>query len=377
MVQPPAAIRVAIDAHAVGRRQTGNETYVVNLVEALARRPDVQPVVYVDAGVGWPGDPIVTASLKPLRASMPQIRIPIELPWRVRRDGAQLLHVQYVAPPVAPVPIVTAIHDVSFEDVGGLSSPATRLRLKTFVRLTARRSARVLTLSEFTRSRIVHHYGLDPHRIIVAPAGVSARWRPMEPTEARIQVAGRVAGLDLPARFVLVVGNLHPRKNVPRLIRAVDLVRRRGASDLGLVIAGQAGWRADEVEREIARMRGADWIVRTGYIDGDTLVALYSASAVVAYPTLYEGFGLPVLEGLACGAIVVASGTTSIPEVAGDAAILIDPTDDDSLADGLERAIEDEALRVTLRAAGLERARAYTWEACAQATVRAYREALA
>jgi glycosyltransferase involved in cell wall biosynthesis len=371
MVQVPVT-RVAIDAHVVGTRKTGNETYVVNLVDALVRRNDVDPIVYVNNRVPWPGDLATALHVRSLRLSAPQLRIPIELPYRIFRDRARLLHVQYVAPPILSVPIVAAIHDVSFEDVDGLFSSATRLRLRATVRLTARRAARILVLSEFTKSRIIHHYGIAPERIVVAPAGVGPRWQALAPSI----VKERLTGLSLPERFVLVVGNLHPRKNVPRLIRAVHRVRRSGARDVGLVIAGQPGWHSGEVDREIERVRGSDWIHRLGYVSDDALVALYNAATIVAYPSLYEGFGLPVLEGLACGAVVVTSSTTSIPEVAGDDAILVDPRDDAAVAAGIERGIADDSLRDVLRAAGPKRARIFTWDACGKATVRAYREAL-
>jgi glycosyltransferase involved in cell wall biosynthesis len=314
---------------------------------------------------------MLSPRLRPLRLRAPQLRIPVELAFRVKADKADLLHVQYVAPFVR-LPVVTAIHDVSFEDLAGLFSRATTWRLRASVRLSARRSAAVVTLSDFTRERLLHHYDLRPERVIVAPAGVSPKWRRLPPNE----VARRLEGLDLPPRFVLAVGNLHPRKNIPRLIRSVARMRRAGLGDVGLVVAGQPGWRADDVDAAILEVRGVGWVRLTGYVSDPVLEALYNAALVVAYPSLYEGFGLPVAEALAIGAVVVASDSTSIPEVAGDAAVLVDPNDDDALTAGLERAATDEELRARLAEAGPRRAAGLTWEACAEATVRAYRVAL-
>jgi glycosyltransferase involved in cell wall biosynthesis len=290
---------------------------------------------------------------------------------RARADHADVLHVQYVAP-ITRLPVVTAIHDVSFEDVPGLFSRLTTWRLKATVRLSAVRSAAVVTLSEFTRARVIHHYGLAPERVVVAPAGVSGRWRRLDERE----MLARLEGVMLPPRFVLAVGNLHPRKNIPRLIRAVDRLRRSGLDDVGLVLAGQTAWHAVEVDEAIRRVGGSDWVVRPGYVPDAVLEALYGAALVVAYPSLYEGFGLPVAEALAIGAVVVASNTTSIPEVAGDAAVLVDPSDDDAIADGLRAAATDMALRERLHEAGPRRAAELTWGACAAATMEGYRLAL-
>ena len=370
MTATSPAIRPALDAHVVGRRKTGNETYVVNLASALARRPDVQPLAYVDAGVIWPLPD--GPETRELRWRAPFLRIPVELPIRARRDHCDLLHVQYVAPPIARMPIVTAIHDVSFEDVPGLFPRRTELRLKLSVRFSARRSQAVITISEFTRSRIAHHYHMDPDRIVVTPLAVGAQWRSMPKDEA----LARLADLSLPASFVLAVGNLHPRKNIPRLVRAVAAARRAGAGDLHLVLAGQRWWRMGEIDRAIEEESAGNWVHFLGYVDDSSLVALYSCADVVAYPSLYEGFGLPVLEALACGAVVVASNTTAIPEVAGDAALLVDPQDVTAMADAIATAITDEETRARLRrAAPLQTAR-FTWDRCADLTVGAYRTAL-
>jgi glycosyltransferase involved in cell wall biosynthesis len=363
-------IRPAIDAHVVGRRKTGNETYVVNLADALARRPDCRPLAYVDAGVVWPrpGGP----ETRELSWRSPLLRIPVELPRRARQDRCDLLHVQYVAPPIPRLPIVTMIHDVSFEDVPGLFPRLTELRLKLTVGHAARISRALVTVSEFTRGRIAHHYHVDPERVFVTPNGVGEQWRPLPEDAARV----RLAGFALPESFVLAVGNLHPRKNIPRLVRAVGAARRAGAGDLHLVLAGQPWWRTGEVDAAIEQAAAGGWVHRLGYVDQDSLVALYSTAGVVAYPSLYEGFGLPVLEALACGAVVVASNTTSIPEVAGEAAILVDPTDEQAMAGALARALTDEATRAQLRRAAAVQLARYTWERCAELTFGAYTAAL-
>lgn len=367
---PAGVIRVAIDAHVVGRRGTGNETYIVNLANALAARSDIEPLVFVDGDAVWPGPG--EPPLYRLRTRTPLARIPIELPIAVRRAGVAALHVQYIAPPFAGLPVVTSIHDLSFEDVPGLFRRLTELRLKTFVRRSARQSASVVTISEFTKARLIHHYGLDPDRIFVTPLAVTGRWKPLDSEEC----ARRLHGLDLTSPFVLAVGNLHPRKNLPRLIRAVAAVRRASLDDLRLVLVGQRGWRAEKVDSAVAAVDGGAWVRFAGFVDDDTLQALYATARVVAYPSLYEGFGLPVLEALACGAVVVASNAAAIPEAAGSAAVLVDPTRDQAIVEGLLRATTDESLRTQLATAGPRHAAEFTWERCAEQTVAAYRAAI-
>jgi alpha-1,3-rhamnosyl/mannosyltransferase len=168
---------------------------------------------------------------------------------------------------------------------------------------------------------------------------------------------------------------MHPRKNIARLIRAVGAARSSGLPDLALVLAGKKLWGNAAIDAEVARA-SEGWIHFTGYIPEAALVALMSRAAVVAYPSIYEGFGLPVLEALACGAVVVAGNRSSIPEVAGDAARLVDPTSDDEMAAALLEAATDRELRARLSAAGPRRAAAFTWDRCAELTTMAYRTVL-
>lgn len=368
--EPP--IRVALDAHVVGHQKGGNETYVLALAEGLAARPDVQLLAYVDRGSSWPGDPAVGRSLRPLVSGRPHLRIPFELPVRAARDGADLLHVQYVAPPLSRTPVVTAIHDVSFVDVPGLLPVAMRIRLRALVGLAVRQSAAVVTPSAFTRERLLDRFDIDPARVFITPPAQ----RPRNATPDHDGGRARSAGPALPEAYVLYVGGLHPRKNVARLVAAVAGARARGA-DVGLVLAGSTGGRAADVESAIYSNDAAAWVRRLGYVDDETLAGLYRRARVVAYPSLYEGFGLPVLEGMAAGVPVVASASSAIPEVAGDAALLVDPVDVPALADAILRAACDETTRARLSAAGPARAARFTVTRLAATTVAAYRYALA
>lgn len=364
-----APIRVAFDAHTVGRRLTGNERYAVELATALAARPDMDVLAYVDRGVTWPAGAQPAPQLRELRTRIPQLRIPFELPWRAKRDGTQILQVSYVGPPFGGPPLVTTVHDVSFEDQPQLFALPTRLRMKWLVRLSVRRSAAVTAVSEFTRQRLIELYRLPPDKVHVVYDGVSPRWRPTTPTEA----AAAVAGLHLPSRFVLFVGTSHERKNLPRLIAAVRALRASGMPDLGLVLAGPRGSAADAVDAQIAASQATGWVQRLGYVSDDVLRALYATATAVAYVSLYEGFGLPVLEALASGATVVASSTTGVAEAAGDGCVLVEPSDVDAIADGLRAAIEDTRLRDELRGRAPEHLARFSWTRAADAMAGVYR----
>ena len=292
--------------------------------------------------------------------SRPQLRIPIELPARARRDRLDLLQVAYVAPPISPVPLVTVVHDLSFEDRPDLYPRRSRLRLQSTVRRAARRSAAVVTGSDFTRGRLIDAYSLPPERVHRVRYGVADRWQPMAPDEA----AGLLSSLALPGRFVLAVGTAAPRKNLGRLVEAVANLRAVD-SDLGLVLAGPASSAASE-----------PWIHRLGYVSDDVLRALYSTANVVAYVSLYEGFGLPVLEALACGAIVVASDTTAVLEAAGDACVLVEPERVASIGEGLSRALNNATLRDELRGRAASHLAGFRWSECAAGMVEVYHAAL-
>jgi glycosyltransferase involved in cell wall biosynthesis len=219
---------------------------------------------------------------------------------------------------------------------------------------------RILTVSQFSRNRLIDALDVDPRRIFVVPNGVDAMFRPIE-HEGIEPVLTR---LDLPSDYVLTLGSLEPRKNLARLLRAWRLLLSRRVIDkkLSLVVAG--GKHSSFPQTDYLPL--PEHVVFTGYISDEDLPALYSGARAFVYPSLYEGFGLPPLEAMACGAPVITSASTSLPEVAGDAALLIDPADVESIADGIESVLNDCDLRNALSAASHKHAKLFTWDRSAR-----------
>jgi glycosyltransferase involved in cell wall biosynthesis len=242
--------------------------------------------------------------------------------------------------------------------------------MKLTIPWSARRSAAVITGSQFSRQDLIATYGLDPAKVHVTPYAPDPSFRPLQPDE----LTTRLARFGLQAGYLLCVGNLQPRKNVRRLIEAYAGL----PSDVRppLVIVGQESWRYDEIYASIQTHRLADEVHFTGFVQPDELVALYGGAAVFVYPSLYEGFGLPVIEAMACGVPTVTSNRTSMPEVAGQAAVLVNPDLVEDIRAGIERVLRDETLYQTLANEGPRRAAQFSWGRCAEATVKCYMQAL-
>lgn len=364
-----APVRIGLDGHTIGRRKTGNETYARGLASALAALgdPEADLLLYtLDPAT----PPIAGVHEMRVRPAMSVPRLLAGFPWALRRDRADVALFQYVTPPLCPCPAVVAIHDVSFEDHPDWFEPMQRARMRLTTPASARRASQVITLSQFTRDELVGRYRLDPHRVSVIPLAAAPRFKP----EADEHSRAAVSRLKLPESFVLAVGNLQPRKNLRRLLGAFATARRSGLEH-GLVLAGQPGWRAQELLHTIDSLGLREVVMLTGYVSDDELVALYNLADAFAYPSLYEGFGLPVVEAMACGTPVLTSSTTCMPELAGDAALLVDPSDEDALAAGLLRLAGDTALRAQLHKRGLARAASYSWERTARLTMALLKDA--
>ncbi|HYP52293.1 MAG TPA: glycosyltransferase family 1 protein, partial [Pyrinomonadaceae bacterium] len=303
----------------------------------------------------------------------PLVRIPVTLVAELRRRPVDLVHVQYTAPPFAPCPVVTTVHDLAFEHIPETFKRRSWMQLRLTVRRTARAAAHVITVSEYSKRDIMATYGIPEERITVTPEAAAPHFRPAPPAEVeRVRRKYGVRG-----DYVLAVGSIQPRKNLARLVRAYSGLRSRRSQDKlpQLVLVGKRAWLYGDTLRTVERSGLSDRTLFTGYVSEADLPALYTGALLFVYPSYFEGFGLPPLEAMACGTPVVAGDRTSLPEVVGDAGLLVDPFDESAIGAGLERLLDDSELRASLRVKGLERARLFDWRETARLTLAAYAKA--
>jgi glycosyltransferase involved in cell wall biosynthesis len=302
------SLHIAIDAHSVGTGLAGNESYVANLIEALAELDAVNRyTLYVTKREAverferrWPH-----VTVRRTLPHTPLVRIPVTLAAELRRRPVDLLHVQYTAPPLAPCPVVATIHDLSFEHLPETFKRRSRAQLRLTVRRTARAAAQVLVPSEHTRRDICETYNLSPGRVTVTPLAAPAHFAPVR-DEAEVRRVRDLYGIR--GDYVLTVGSIQPRKNLARLVWAYAGLRRaRPQANLPqLVLVGKRAWLYGETLRAIEASGIADLTVLTGYVSEKDLPALYTGALCFVYPSYFEGFGLPPLEAMQCGAAVVA-----------------------------------------------------------------------
>lgn len=380
--RPGAPVRLGINAQLLaagsGYRRAGVSRYLERLLlalpEALSAEDDllvwaareVPPLASSVAG-GWRRTS-VPPDRPPLRIGWEQLILPVH----ARRARLDLLHGPVnVAPIFAGCPTVVTVHDLAFLRLpGGLTSHRRRY-LTAATRVSVRRARRVIAVSGSTKRDVVELLGVRPEHVAVIPLAADERFQPLDAAAlARFRAEH---GLDHP--FILYVGTLEPRKNVPALLRAFAQIA--GELPHELILVGAEGWLTAEIHATLATLRLGDRVRLTGYGDPATLPGWYGAADLFVYPSRFEGFGLPPLEAMACGTPVIVSNAASLPEVGGDAVLTVDPDEIDGLAAAIRRVLTDPALAADLRERGLARAATFSWDRTARETVRVYREALA
>ena len=369
-------MRIAIDAHSVGAKLGGNESYALNLIEALAQIDRVNdytlyvttPAAFERFNRRWPNFRVHTTL-----PHTPLIRIPLTLSAELRKNPVDVLHVQFTAPPFCPCPVVVSIHDLSFEHLPQTFNRRSRTQLRLTVRHSARRAAKILTLSEHTRRDVIETYGVAPDVVSAIPLAAPAHFGPVT-HDKELQRVRHTYGID--RDYVLSVGSIQPRKNLVRLIKAYAALRgaRAGNKCPKLVIVGKCAWLYDETLRALEQTGVEDSVVLTGYVPEPDLPALYSGALCFIYPSYFEGFGLPPLEAMKCGAPVIVGNATSLPEVVGEAALKVDPFDVSAIAAAMDQLINNSELRAELRVKGLARAKMFDWNDTAQRTLAVYEQ---
>jgi len=369
-------LRIAIDAHSVGTGLAGNESYATNLIEALAEIDrENQYTLYVTKAEAvdrfshrW-----ANFTVRQTLPHTPFIRIPLVLSSELRRRPVDVLHVQFTAPPAAPCPVVVSIHDLSFEHLPQTFKRRSRSQLRLTVRYSARKATRVIVPTGYGRNDLVATYKIPAEQIDVIPLAAANYFQPAR--EKDLQRVRQTYGIE--GEYILSVGSIQPRKNLPRLIAAYARLRSTWTNGKlpQLILVGKRAWLYDETLQTIEDAGVKDSVILTGYVPTTDLPALYTGALFFVYPSYFEGFGIPPLEAMKCGAPVLTGNRTSIPAVVGEAALMVDPFDVESIAAGLRKLIEDSDFRRKLSVKGLTHAQRFSWQKTAASTLAVYRRA--
>ena len=369
-------MRIAIDARKL--RDYGIGTYVRNLLRHLARQDRTTEYVLLcraeDCGLA----PQLGENFRavPEPAAAYSFREQVSVPLDLRREGVKLFHApHYVLPPLTPCRSVVTIHDcIHLRFPQYLPHRMGYAYARASLWYSTHRSGRVLTVSEASKRDILHYFRVPPEKIAVIYNAIDERFG--EPPDAE-EVERVRERYQLNDPFVLYAGNIKPHKNLERLIEAFHIMRRQqDAEHVKLLIIGDEISKYATLRRAVHRYKLHKHVRFFGFVPDRTLAVLYRLAGVFVFPSLYEGFGLPPLEAMASGAPVITSNVSSLPEVVGDAALLIDPHSPEAIADAMRRVLTDDALREDLRRRGLVRAREFSWERSVQRVREIYGEVL-
>ena len=365
-------MRIGIDATALPPRLVGAGNYIVNLIRALLQLDAKNEyVVFVKPEQRFLFEPREHLELVNAALSSPLVRVAWEqtaLPLLARQYRLDLLHSpHYTVPLLVRSKTVATFHDMTFFLYPELHEAYKRLYFKPIIRLSARRANAIIADSESTRQDILKILRVNPQQIVAVPLGVSDHPRMDNPLEiARVR-----RQYNLPEKFILNVGVLEPRKNVTTLVRAFKSLIEQGIPH-SLAIVGKRGWHYEQIFQTVKDLGIEDRVIFTDYIPENDLRCLYRASDLFVYPSFYEGFGLPVLEAMAQGVPVVTSNLSSMPEIAGDTALRVNPHDEPALASAMQRVLTDRGLHDKLAQDGYARSKLFSWRRTARETLGVY-----
>ena len=373
-------MKIGIDTHAAENEGSGNCTYIQNLLKSLVQIDDRNEYVFYAIHRQHPFYQTFK-SCKQVRIKEPPVkvlknpffRIPLWIGFETFKDSLDILHVQYIAPPFHKGKLVTTIHDLGFLHVPETFSSQEVLRSKILVRLTAQRSDKIITGSQFSKQDIIRKYRLPPSMIHVIRLGISSLQN-SQADGSKTQKTLEKYGIRKP--YLLSVGRLNPRKNLITLVKAYSILKKKKAITHMLVIAGKNDFYTKKIIGSINKITAPRDVLFTGLVPSHDLWNLYKGADIFIYPSLFEGVGLPVLEAMNMGVPVITSNSSSLKETAGDAAILIDPLDPQDISLAIEKLLSDQDLRQLYTEKGMSRARNFSWLSTANQTLILYKQCL-
>lgn len=367
-------MRIAIDIRTLNSPKTGDRSVCLGFVRGLIRIAEQEKLELALIGRQPPARGLLPESAAITIHLTPPIRgyrwMMSAFPRACQAVAADVALIQYMGPFRSPCPFVTLIHDTVWRSMPETFPRLNRLILNAFIPGTIRRAAAVVTGSEFAASELKRHYRHARNKTHVVPYAIDEIYRPVTNPARLSELRARY---NLPEQYILSVGLLQPRKNVQGLLQAYQMLPEDLRREYGLVITGKRGWMVDQVLSGLQGL-GAS-VTLTGYVPDEDLPALYTMASCFAYPSFYEGFGLPPLEAMACGVPVVTSRVASLPEVCGDAALLVNPHQTDAISAAIQRLLRDDSLRAELMAKGLVQAAKYNWTESARQLVPVLRAA--
>lgn len=365
-------MKVGIDAHMIGDRSGGNESYYSNILHNMKAAEGDEIILFVKKGVDMSS---YSKDFKIVEFEEQSAfkRNFIELPKLCKKYSLDLLHTQYFIPFKRPCPVVCTIHDICFEHYKDIFTKKEYIRQKLLIPYAAKHSKKIFTVSEDAKQDIVSHYGVSKNNVIVTYNAVNSDFCVLTSEELAEDDLRTQFGIGN-SKYVLSVGNLQPRKNLPRLIRAFSRLEKETDADIKLVIVGKKAWMYNDILKEACNQ--TDKIIFTDYVTGKDLVRLYNAAACFIYPSFFEGFGIPPLEAMACGTPVAVSNKTSLPEVVGDAGIYFDPFEEDEIMDAMKKMLSSNYCSADLMDKMNRQVESFSWEKSARLIVGTYTDVL-
>ena len=374
-------MHIGLNAHLLSlsrsHRAAGINWYIYNLLRYL---PNVGSQHRYTAFLGNKGARQAFPQLEAKTTSLPTVNPAVRILWeqtiqpvQLLKEGIDLLHsLAFVQPVFLPCPGIITIYDLSFILFPERFHPLRRLYLRWSTGYSARKTRRIIAISVSTKRDIIKLLGIAERKVDVVPCGVGEDFQPVENQQVLDDFRRK---RHLPEQMILFVGTIEPRKNVITLLRGYALLKKKVQLPR-LVIGGPRGWHHQEVFSVAEELDLQEDVIFPGYIPQEELPLWYNAADFFVYPSLYEGFGLPPLEAMACGTPVITSNTSSLPEVVGEAGILVNPDSVEEVAEAMQRVLTDSNLRAEMRRKGLDRAREFSWQRTAQETVRVYEQTM-